>query len=307
MKMMKGFSASLAILAVVVIGAATACSSGASAPGASKVSGSVAQGGYLFLRWQEGLAVMIWHDFTGESTGHSAGSTAGRFYIDRGSVQAADGRSLAWEVRTRDGRTGEVEIGGLRYDLATGGLFLVTSHGGTMTVRQLPRDLSHVPLDQDGILAFAGTDPDLAAFLDEIPPAASPTATPTEPMTATTTPAATPRPPAPTTTPLPPTRSPVPASTVERILFVPGATEATIEGYLPADGRALYVMGVEAGQFVEMNASAGSTGQGHVLPSLAPMVSWSSLWVRLMCAPLCPARRTTVSSLYPLSARLTTG
>jgi hypothetical protein len=49
---------------------------------------------------------------------------------------------------------------------------------------------------------------------------------------------------------------------VERILFAPGATQATIEGYLPVDGRARYVMGVAAGQFVEMNASAGTMSQG---------------------------------------------
>jgi hypothetical protein len=258
----------LALLVVLVTTGMAACGSSSTPPGASKALGSVAQGGYLFLRWQEGLEVMIWHDLSGEGTGHSAGFAAGRLYIERGAARAADGRSLAWEVQTRDGTTGEVQIGGGRYGLEAGNLFLVTTRGGTTAVRQLHRDLSAVPLDHDGILAFARNDSDLAAFLDEIPPATSPTATLTATLTATPTPTATSMPsatqpaPAPTTTPLPPTRIPLPAPAVERILFAPGATQATIEGYLPVDGRALYVMGVAAGQFVEMNAAVGTMGQG---------------------------------------------
>ena len=255
--------AHLALLFVLVATLIAACGGSSTPPGANKAMGSVAQGGYLFLRWSEGLEVMIWHDLSGEGTGHSAGFTAGPLSIERGSARSADGRSLAWEVQTRDGTMGEVHIGGGRYGLEAGNLFLVTTPGGTTAVSQLQRDLSAVPLDHDGILAFARNDPDLAAFLDEIPPATSPTATPTATLTATPTPtapstlSATPAAPAPTATPLP---LPVPA--VERILFAPGATQAMIEGYLPADGRALYVMGVAAGQFVEMNATAGTMGQG---------------------------------------------
>ena len=249
-----------ALLVVLVTIAAVACGRSSTPPGANKVLGSVAQGGYLFLRWQEGLEVMIWHDLSGEGMGHSAGSNAGWLYIERGSARSADGRSLAWEVQTRDGTMGEVHIEGGRYDLDAGNLFIVTTRGGKTVVRQLHRDLSAVPLDHDGILTFARSDPDLAAFLDEVPTATPPTVTPTP--TATPTSSATPPTPASTATPLPPTRTPSPNPAVERIRFAPGATQATIEGYLPADGRALYVMGVAAGQFVEMNAGAGTIGQG---------------------------------------------
>jgi hypothetical protein len=55
---------------------------------------------------------------------------------------------------------------------------------------------------------------------------------------------------------------PPPAPAVERIRFAPGATQATVEGSLPAGGRAIYVMGVAAGQFIEMNATVGTIGQG---------------------------------------------
>jgi len=256
----------LALLVALVTTGLVACGSSSTPPVADKALGSIAQGGYLFLRWQEGLEVMIWHDLSGEGTGHSAGIAADRLYIERGSVRSADGRSLAWEVQTRDGTMGEVQIGEGRYGLEAGNLFLVTTQGGTTAVRQLHRDLSAVPLDHGGILAFARNDPNLVAFLDEIPPATPPVAMPTPEPTATM--AATPLPatgaplPAPTRTPYPPTATSLPAPAVERILFAPGATQATIEGYLPVDGRALYVMGVAAGQFVEVNATAGTMGQG---------------------------------------------
>jgi hypothetical protein len=257
--------ACLALLVVLVTIAVVACDGSSTPPGANKALGSAEQGGYLFLRWQEGLEVMIWHDLTGEGTASSVGFVAGPFFIERGAARAADGRSLAWEVQTEDGTKGEVQIGGVRYDAMAGTLFLVTTHEGTVTVRQLHRDLSAVPLDHDGILAFARNDPDLAAFLNEIPTATPPSSSPAPPTTtpsATPTPTATPRPPAPTATPLPPTRTPLPAPAVERIRFAPGATQALIEGYLPLDGRAIYVMGVAAGQFVEMNATVGTMGQG---------------------------------------------
>ncbi len=264
-------AAQLVLLVVLVTTLIAACGSSSPPPGANKALGSVAQGGYLFLGWQEGLEVMIWHDLAGEVTADSAGFASGRLYIERGSARSADGRSLAWGVQTVDGTTGEVHLGGARYGLKAGNLFIVTTQGGTPAVRQLHRDLSAMPLDHEGILAFARSDPDLAAFVQETPTVtpsptaaatatAAPAATPTP--TAAPTSAATPRPPTPTATPLPATHPPLPAPAMERILFAPGATQATIEGYLPADGRALYVMGVAAGQFVEMNATAGTMGQG---------------------------------------------
>ena len=83
----------LALLVVVVTIAVVACGRSSTPPGASKALGSVEQGGYLFLRWQEGLEVMIWHDLTGESSADSIGLATGRRYIERGSASSADGQS----------------------------------------------------------------------------------------------------------------------------------------------------------------------------------------------------------------------
>lgn len=258
-----------------------ACGRSTTPPGANKALGSVAQGGYLLLRWEEGLQVMIWYDLTGDSTANSAGFASDGLYIERGAARSADGRSLSWEVQTRDGTMGEVRIDGDRYDLKAGNLFLVATKEDRIAVRQLHRDLSAVPLERDGILAFAASDPDLAAFLQETPMVTpSPTAISTDTvaaaatstLTATPVPSATPQPatptatprpamPTPTATPIPPSPTPSPAPAVERILFAPGATHATIEGYLPDGGRALYVMGVAAGQFIEMDATTSTMAQ----------------------------------------------
>jgi hypothetical protein len=273
-----------ALLVVFLATGLAACGGSSTPPGASKAMGSVAQGGYLFLRWQEGLEIMIWHDLAGEGTADSQGSATGQRYVERGSAHSADGRSLTWEIQTVDGSTGEVQIGGVRYDLAAGTLFIVDTQGGNPAVRQLSRDLSAVPLDHEGVLAFAENDPDLVAFLNASPTATPPgdtpeplptdapattptstvTATPTATSTDTPTPTATrtPRLPTPTATPRPPTATSAPRPAVERILFAPGATQATIDGYLPEGGRARYVMGVAAGQFVEVDAAVGATGPG---------------------------------------------
>lgn len=158
-----------ALLAVLVAVALAACAGSSTPPGANKQLGTFEQGGYLLLRWEEGLEIMIWHDVEGSSVAHSAGSTEDRVYAERGSARSGDGRGLEWEVQTTDGKTGQVRIGDYIYDLSAGTLFIVTTSGGTTQVRKLDRDLSAVPLNHDGILAFAENDPDLAAFLNTSP------------------------------------------------------------------------------------------------------------------------------------------
>jgi hypothetical protein len=152
-------------LLLAVAGAVAACTGSSTPPGANKYLGTFEGGGYLFLRWEEGLEVMLWHDMTGSAAAQSAGSTDDRVTIELGSARSADGRSLEWELRTTDGKRGELQIGGATYEVAGGSVFLVTTRGGTTEVRQLDRDLSSVPLSQEGILAFAENDPDLAAFI----------------------------------------------------------------------------------------------------------------------------------------------
>ena len=134
--------ASLALLVLLAAAAASACTGSSTPPGANKYLGSFEQGGYLSLRWQEGLEVMIWHDIAGSVVAHSAGSTEDRVYTERGSARSADGRSLEWELQTTAGKTRQVRIREASYDLTAGTLFIVSTGGGTTSVRQLDRDLS---------------------------------------------------------------------------------------------------------------------------------------------------------------------
>ena len=94
-----------------------------------------------------------------------------------------------------------------------------------------------------------------------LPP--TPTATATSEPTATSIPpTVTPTPVPPTATALPPTATPTPAPAAERIRFAPGATQAAVEGYLPADATQRYVMHVAADQYIAMDATVGTTGGG---------------------------------------------
>ncbi len=155
-----------ALLAALIAAGIAACMGRSTPPGANRYLGYFEHGGFLFLRWQEGMEIMIWYDVTGSAEAHGTGSTEDPIYVERGSARSADGRSLEWEVQTRDGKTGEVRIGSASYDPSAGTLFIVTTRGGTTDVRQLDRDLSAVPFEQEGILAFAENDPDLSAFLN---------------------------------------------------------------------------------------------------------------------------------------------
>ncbi|HSR30146.1 MAG TPA: hypothetical protein VLY63_06230, partial [Anaerolineae bacterium] len=112
-----------------------------------------------------------------------------------------------------------------------------------------------------GVTLLPTSTPTLSSSPGPLPATTTPTPEPTPtaiPPTATPTPL----PPTPTATLLPPTRTPTPARAVERIRFASGATETTVQGYLPANGTKVYIMGVAAGQYIELNATVGAMGQG---------------------------------------------
>jgi hypothetical protein len=226
---------------------------------------------------------MIWHDLPGDSgsfssNGGGSGTAAARVYRLQGYAAAPDGRRFDWEVETEDGRTARFWLAGMPYDLSEGSLFVVRADDTGAQVTQLSRDLSGVKPNASSCEVFARGDLDPARLIG-IPttptplaptlvpdptatlPVAVPTIAPRDTLPPpTTTP--TPPPPTPTATPQPAAATSVPAPVVDRILFAPGATQATLEGYLPAMGSKVYVMGAMEGQFVEMDASVGAMGQG---------------------------------------------
>ncbi len=72
-----------------------------------------------------------------------------------GSLHARDGREVAWECRTRDGRTGGAKIDGVEYDLKKGCVFLVSTRDKKTAVRQLDKDVAGIASGPKG---FGGVD-----------------------------------------------------------------------------------------------------------------------------------------------------
>jgi len=142
-------------------------SKGPAPPGADAAAGTVGQASYVLLQWEEGLAAMIWHDFSASSRG--SGSTSDPIYRYRGYAESPGGHRFDWEAQTADGKTALFDIDGTRYDLTAGRLFIVTTQDGATLVRQLDRDLSSVQTNRESIVAFAKSDPDVAEFTGVTP------------------------------------------------------------------------------------------------------------------------------------------
>jgi hypothetical protein len=139
-------------------------------PGADVDLGAFEQTSYTFLRWKEGLAIMIWHDFVLDSAdNHGPRSTTDPVYRAEGYAESKRGHRLEWKAHTTDGKTAQFWIDNVPYDLADGTLFIVTTANGELEITQLQRDLSGVQPDRESCLAFAQSDPDLARFVSDTP------------------------------------------------------------------------------------------------------------------------------------------
>ena len=177
-------SRAFAPLVVLFVTTASGCAARSTPPSADVTAGVYEQAGLEFLRWNEGLTIMIWHDFLGHSgsssTSESSGPTTDPVYKLQGYAESWDGRRFDWEAQTKDGETAQFWIDGTPYDLSNGTLFIVTLENGGTDVTQLDRDLSHVQPDSSSCVAFAKSDPDLARFIGDmsVSTAASPTPAP---------------------------------------------------------------------------------------------------------------------------------
>lgn len=147
------------------------CSAKSTPPGANSIGGSVDGANYSYHYWDEGLAILIWHDFSYGAEGCSGtGSTEDPVYRLECSVEAQDGRRFEWEVHSSDGQTGDMWINGESYNLSQGTLFLVSSQGDDVKVNQLQRDFSELEATNEAIAGMAQSDPDVANFVTGIDP-----------------------------------------------------------------------------------------------------------------------------------------
>jgi len=99
----------LLLSACLVIASVAACAPRLTAPAADVAAGAVGGTGYRFLRWKQGLAVMIWYDFRGDSGSSSTSSGGGlgapSTYTIHGYAESEDGDRFEWEAETSDGET----------------------------------------------------------------------------------------------------------------------------------------------------------------------------------------------------------
>jgi hypothetical protein len=109
--------------------------------------------------WDNELVFAVWTDARA-GAGGSQETAAGAVYF--GSFPTADGRQLAYRGETTDGRTGKVVLGGKRYDLAGGSLFLVATRGKQPRALQLKRDIRKA--DPERFKEMARTDAAIAEF-----------------------------------------------------------------------------------------------------------------------------------------------
>ena len=142
------------------------CSPGSTPPGASSIGGGMDGARFSYHYWEEGLAILFWHDFVrGEEGCTGSGSTEDPVYRLECDVESGDGRSFTWKVHTQDGMTAEMWIDGQRHDLTQGNMFLVSTGEAGFQVEQHQRDFSRLEPSNDAILALASNDPDIANFI----------------------------------------------------------------------------------------------------------------------------------------------
>jgi hypothetical protein len=81
-----------------------------------------------------------------------------------GYIGSNNGRKVEFHCRTKDGKSGPVQIHDATYDLANGGLFLVSTTGDEVRVKQLKRDMRSQKFDQESLAAFGKGDAEVVEF-----------------------------------------------------------------------------------------------------------------------------------------------
>ncbi|TRO49024.1 hypothetical protein E2P60_00055 [Candidatus Bathyarchaeota archaeon] len=154
---------------ILIINFIISCSPKSTPPGANSIYGGVDVARFSYHYWEEGLAILIWHDFTYGGEGCSgSGSTEDPVYRLVCDVESADGQSFSWKVHTQDGVTADMWIEDQSYDLSQGNMFLVKSQDGGIQVEQYQRDFSEFEPTVETVNALSKSDPDVADFIARI-------------------------------------------------------------------------------------------------------------------------------------------
>jgi len=114
---------------------------------------------FEFYKWKEGLAIMFVDRINGSVVGK--GSSDDTTVTDRVSVRRADGVGYEWRLKTKDGRSADLTINDVSYDLTKGTLFAIQLDGENVIVHQVDRDLSKLDIDLRTLTAFVNNSPEI--------------------------------------------------------------------------------------------------------------------------------------------------
>lgn len=118
--------------------------------------------GIDFGSFSAAKAVFIWGDFSGGGGG-SVETDKDKLECSGWVLNSVDGRRVQFTGETRDGKSGRVTVEGREYDLAAGGLFLVSARRG-YRVLQLKRDLARFQDAQQLFSELRKSDPEVVEF-----------------------------------------------------------------------------------------------------------------------------------------------
>lgn len=120
---------------------------------------------YTFLKWDQGLAIMLvdWCD------GHSMSSSSGHGELDQRNgaahwwdeVSAEWKEGYEWQLATTNGQIAKITINDVLYDLARGAVFRIDTGDDGAAVTQIDRDLSNIQPNMNSCDRFITSTPEL--------------------------------------------------------------------------------------------------------------------------------------------------
>ncbi len=145
------------------------CTSPSNPPGPNNATGVLDGTGYVLHSWNEGLAILILHNTPNAFFCEGQGGSSSAVYHLECTAEANDGRSIQWEIETRDGLSAELSTNGRVFDVNEGTVFimLASEQDDRGVVHQITRDLSTIPQDNDLIVAFIQADREIMSYLNE--------------------------------------------------------------------------------------------------------------------------------------------
>lgn len=155
-----GIRSFLSVHLVILI---SACVNNPPPPTPETIPGIYLQTSYEFYRWEESLALMIWHDGI-KSSGCESSTDQSRFSMKCHAI-SVDGHRFEWYLETNDGETADFSINEQSFDLAEGNLFIITMPGGELSVSQFKRDLFKVAAIAEEVIEFGLADHAVREFI----------------------------------------------------------------------------------------------------------------------------------------------